>query len=434
MLRARARRGAICAFGEEAARGPRAVRVRRRVDPKSPSRWSHLVERARASSPRPRARPQARSRRHPRGGVLRADPQLDLGRAGAARLRLRHARRRSAVLRALGLVHAPRGADIADGYLALRRAEHAVQTRSGLQTHNLPEAPEDLDDPRARARLRRRRRPATRSSTPTGPRSPALFRSLLPSEAPPPSPRWADAIAALERTDRARASGGHRRRPLLREARRRSGAVRRRARSGRTSRGSLFELARTPTRPLGTRSREAYPGLAETRSSTRSSTRSIPSRPPATCACSSRASACPASTCASSATTRARCAGSWRSSARARSSARPSRNNPELGDVASSRAGRLPRRCARQVRRGRRGPRRPPSRLARRRLGPRGAGRGASSPRSAGRRRASDRGRPRRSRGRDKRARGDDHALLGARGRVPRDLVRRPRDSSPARP
>ena len=41
-------------------------------------------------------------------------------------------------LRATGLVTDREGREIADAYLALRRAEHAVQTSTGLQTHSLP--------------------------------------------------------------------------------------------------------------------------------------------------------------------------------------------------------------------------------------------------------------------------------------------------------
>jgi len=247
------------AFGEEVLAALTPFVYRRRVDPKIAVEMVALVERARSTL---RHAPERDLKLGP-GGIREAEFFVQTlmlvwgGQESRARARgtLDAVRR----LRALGLVTHREARDIIDGYLLLRRAEHLVQTRTGLQTHNLPSLPEEMeilarvlgfpDGAGLRARLAHHRS-----------RISALFRSLLPSEAPPPS-RWLDAIAALERTDLAVFQEAIVR-AALREAAADPAQSDAREKWADTA-VHLFELARLPDRPLGTRSREAYPDLAD---------------------------------------------------------------------------------------------------------------------------------------------------------------------------
>ncbi|MFO0587362.1 MAG: bifunctional [glutamate--ammonia ligase]-adenylyl-L-tyrosine phosphorylase/[glutamate--ammonia-ligase] adenylyltransferase [Polyangiaceae bacterium] len=258
LLRARPVAGSL-AFGEEALAALSPFVFRRRVDPKIAVEMVGLVERSRATL---RHAPERDLKLGP-GGIREAEFFVQTlvlvwgGQEPRARVKgtLDAVRR----LRGLGLVSHRETRDIIDGYLLLRRAEHMVQTRSGLQTHCLPEAPEELTVlSRAlgfadRDAMQGRLRSATS-------RISKLFRSLLPSEAPPPS-RWGGAIAALERSDL----------PAFKEAILRAALP---ESEGDPAQAELrdkwndiatdvFELSRHPDRPLGARSREAYPALSD---------------------------------------------------------------------------------------------------------------------------------------------------------------------------
>ncbi len=258
LLRARPVAGSRV-FGEEALAALDPFVFRRRVDPKIAVEMVALVERSRATL---RHAPERDLKLGP-GGIREAEffVQTLLLVWGGQEPRARAKGTLDAVrrLRGLGLVSHRETRDIIDGYLLLRRAEHMVQTRTGLQTHNLPEDPAELTvlaralgfADRESFMLRLRAHEARISR---------LFRSLLPSEAPPPSP-WGGAIAALERTDL----------PAFKEAIVR--AVLREAEADPAQSElrekwcdiatDLFELCRHPDRPLGARSREAYPHLAD---------------------------------------------------------------------------------------------------------------------------------------------------------------------------
>lgn len=258
LLRARPVAGAR-ALGEEALAALTPFVFRRRVDPRIAVEMVALVERARATL---RHAPERDLKLGP-GGIREAEFFVQTlvliwgGQEPRARARgtLDAVRR----LRALGLVTHREARDVIDGYLLLRRAEHLVQTRTGLQTHSLPESPDEMevlarvlgfaDGEAFRARL------VLHTN-----RISELFHSLLPSEAPPPS-RFLDAIGALERSDLAAFQEA-----IVRAALREGAADPRNAEArekwadiGR----DLFELSKHPDRPLGARSRDAYPDLPD---------------------------------------------------------------------------------------------------------------------------------------------------------------------------
>ncbi|MBK8253942.1 MAG: bifunctional [glutamate--ammonia ligase]-adenylyl-L-tyrosine phosphorylase/[glutamate--ammonia-ligase] adenylyltransferase [Polyangiaceae bacterium] len=258
LLRARPVAGSR-AFGEEALAALTPFVFRRRVDPKVAVEMVGLVERSRATL----KHDPARDLKLGPGGIREAEffVQTLMLVWGGQEPRARAKGTLDAVrrLRALGLVTHREAREIIDGYLLLRRAEHLVQTRTGLQTHVLPEAADELD---VMARIlgfldgttfQARLGVHTR-------RIAELFRSLLPSEAPPPS-RWLDAIAALERSDAAgfadalvRAALKNVPDPSQTDLRERWIDVAR----------DLFELSKRPDRPLGALGREAYPDLVDT--------------------------------------------------------------------------------------------------------------------------------------------------------------------------
>ena len=153
-------------------------------------------------------------------------------------------------LEARGLASPKEASEIEAAYFALRRAEHAVQSMTGVQTHSLPEG-EGLarlagmlgfasvarfNDDLALHRSRVARR----------------FASLLPQVDGARDLRFVASLAALDRGDRAgfraviaRDSGLGESDDSLRLA------------------DSLFALARHPDALLGSRTRDSYPGLAE---------------------------------------------------------------------------------------------------------------------------------------------------------------------------
>lgn len=258
LLRARPVAGAR-ALGEEALAALSPFVFRRRVDPKIAVEMVALVERARATL----RHAKERDLKLGQGGIREAEffVQTLVLIWGGQEPRARAKGTLDAVrrLRALGLVTHREARDIIDGYLLLRRAEHLVQTRTGLQTHLLPEGVEELSvyarvlgfssAAAFRAKL------ATHTE-----RISTLFRSLLPSEAPPRS-RWLDAIGAIERSNlsafqEAIVRGALHEKttdPALADAREKWGDIAR----------DLFELSKHPDRPLGARSRDAYPDLAD---------------------------------------------------------------------------------------------------------------------------------------------------------------------------
>lgn len=268
-------------FGDEVLAVLSPFVWRRRVDPSIAVEMAKLAERARAEL----AADPARDLKLGPGGIREAEffvQSLALiwgGREPRVRAKgtLDGVRR----LRAAGFVTDREGRQIAHGYLALRRAEHAVQVATGLQTHAIPNDPADA---RRIARLlgyadlasfceelaRQMRGIAE------------LFASLAPDGAPPRS-RFTEAIGALERGKVDAFSEAILRAVL------RPGAPEGAAASPAIAAGALaptpevepitgpdaadrwrdvardlFELARHPDAPLGARSREHFPSLAET--------------------------------------------------------------------------------------------------------------------------------------------------------------------------
>lgn len=164
-------------------------------------------------------------------------------------------------LRALGYVSDREGREIAEGYLALRRAEHAVQSATGVQTHSLPVEGRDLERLARLLRFKDQEAFLADIAARRG-RIAARLLSLLPKGSQPPS-RWLEAVAALDRGDRdgfieamardaahllqGSAAGGE---AELVDRFRDLGA-------------DLYELARHPDALLGARTREAFSRLPE---------------------------------------------------------------------------------------------------------------------------------------------------------------------------
>ncbi len=165
-------------------------------------------------------------------------------------------------LRALGYVTDREGREIFEGYLALRRAEHAVQVATGVQTHLLP------GDEEALGRLARtlRFKDTAAFLADIGQRRArvaARLVSLLPMGSAPPS-RWIEAMAALDRGDRAAFIDA-----IALVAARLLEGVTSLADLNAPDRwrdlgNDLFELARHPDSLLGARTREAFAELADT--------------------------------------------------------------------------------------------------------------------------------------------------------------------------
>ncbi|UQA55213.1 bifunctional [glutamate--ammonia ligase]-adenylyl-L-tyrosine phosphorylase/[glutamate--ammonia-ligase] adenylyltransferase [Polyangium aurulentum] len=232
---------------------------RRRVDPSIAVEMLKLVQRSRVEL----SGDAARDLKLGEGGIREAEffvqTLLLVWGGREARLRAKGTLDALRRLRAAGLVTDREAREIAEAYLALRRAEHAVQVSTGQQTHLWP------DDPEEEARLSR----ALGFSGPESFRADLArhrgrvaerFRSLVPDGAPAPS-RWSEAIAALDDGDAAAFSEAFCRAvaqaglvALAAEA-----AAERWADVAR----DVFELSRRPDAPLGARSREAYPLLGE---------------------------------------------------------------------------------------------------------------------------------------------------------------------------
>ncbi|AUX40870.1 glutamate--ammonia-ligase adenylyltransferase [Sorangium cellulosum] len=199
LLRAREIAGDLD-FGAEALSVLGPFVWRRQVDPQLAADMIDLVERARSELPHD----ASRDLKLGPGGIREAEffvQALQLiwgGREPRARAKgmLDGLRR----LRALGYVTDREGRELVGGYLALRRAEHAVQSASGVQTHQLPDGGADLDRLARALRFddaaafladleQHRGRIKTR------------LQSLLPKGSARPS-RWTEAMAALDHGDR----------------------------------------------------------------------------------------------------------------------------------------------------------------------------------------------------------------------------------------
>ncbi|WP_438035538.1 bifunctional [glutamate--ammonia ligase]-adenylyl-L-tyrosine phosphorylase/[glutamate--ammonia-ligase] adenylyltransferase [Sorangium sp. So ce204] len=275
LLRAREIAGDLD-FGAEALGVLGPFVWRRQVDPQLAVDMIELVDRARAELPHD----ASRDLKLGPGGIREAEffvQALQLiwgGREPRARAQgmLDGLRR----LRTLGYVTDREGRELVEGYLALRRAEHAVQSATGVQTHLLPDSEAEI------ARLARALRfeDAAAFLADTAQRRgriKARLLSLLPKGSARPS-RWIDAMAALDHGDRdafAEALAKHAVLVLGGEpAAAADGAAPELAappepHASLTARfrdvaDDLFELSRHPDGLLGARSREASSSLAET--------------------------------------------------------------------------------------------------------------------------------------------------------------------------
>jgi glutamate-ammonia-ligase adenylyltransferase len=245
------------AFGDEVLATLSPFVWRRRVDPKVAAEMIGLAQRSRAEL----GAAAERDLKLGPGGIREAEffvQALQLVWGGKEpRVRARNTLDGLRRLRAEGFVTDREAREVTEAYLALRRAEHAVQVATGLQTHARPEAPDAL------ARL-------SRALGFDGPnaftadiakhiqRVSARFLSLSPDRVALPEvakARFSPAIAALERADAEafvdgvmRAAKG----PLPEPDERLTDAAR-----------DLFELSRHPDAPLGGRTREQFDLLAE---------------------------------------------------------------------------------------------------------------------------------------------------------------------------
>ncbi|MGK4006590.1 bifunctional [glutamate--ammonia ligase]-adenylyl-L-tyrosine phosphorylase/[glutamate--ammonia-ligase] adenylyltransferase [Sorangium sp. So ce1036] len=199
LLRARAIAGDLD-FGAEALGVLGPFVWRRQVDPQIAVDMIELVERARTEL----SHDPSRDLKLGPGGIREAEffvQSLQLvwgGREPRARAQgmLDGLRR----LRTLGYVTDREGRELVEGYLALRRAEHAVQSATGLQTHLLPDGELELE--RLARTLRFKDAAAFLADTERRRgRIKARLMSLLPKGSTRPS-RWIEVMAALDRGDR----------------------------------------------------------------------------------------------------------------------------------------------------------------------------------------------------------------------------------------
>jgi [glutamine synthetase] adenylyltransferase / [glutamine synthetase]-adenylyl-L-tyrosine phosphorylase len=248
------------AFGEEVLATLSPFIWRRRVDPRLAGEMIGLAQRSRAELGGSNA---ARDLKLGPGGIREAEffvQTLQLIWGGKEpRVRARNTLDGLRRLRAAGFVTDREAREVTEAYLALRRAEHAVQVASGVQTHAQPDTPE------AQARLARALGfdGADAFAADIGrhvKRVAARFLSLLP-EGSAPASRFSPAIAALERADPA-GFGDAIARAVNGAAPAPDGPA-----SGHDGwddvARDLFELSRHPDAPLGGRTREQFEALAE---------------------------------------------------------------------------------------------------------------------------------------------------------------------------
>ncbi len=153
-------------------------------------------------------------------------------------------------LRAAGYVNEREADDLASAYAALRRAEHAVQWSTGVQTHSLPREPRALDR-LARALGFDDSAALSDDLSHHTRRVGELLESLLPEGKAPASP-WTEALLALDR-------GNH---PAFAAALLEAGMP---LDDNDQLARDLFEMARLhPDSPLGARTRERWRHLPET--------------------------------------------------------------------------------------------------------------------------------------------------------------------------
>ena len=248
------------AFGNEVLAVLQPFVWRRRVDPRVAVEMVQLARRSRAElseHPDDEGGPP-RDLKLGAGGIREAEffvQSLELIWGGREpRVRARNTLDGLRRLRAAGLCTDREAREVTEAYLSLRRAEHAIQASTGVQTHARPREAE------AEARLARAlgfndahafladlRKHTSRVAE--------RFLSLLPEGAPRAS-ALSPAIAALERGDR----------DLFTEALQKLGG----AEAGPSAATSwadvardLFELSRHPDAPLGGRTREEFGSLAE---------------------------------------------------------------------------------------------------------------------------------------------------------------------------
>jgi [glutamine synthetase] adenylyltransferase / [glutamine synthetase]-adenylyl-L-tyrosine phosphorylase len=224
----------------------------RRVDPSIAERMFALVHRARAEQ----SMASQRDLKLGPGGIREAEffvQSLQLIWGGRhPQLRVQRTIEATERLLTAGLVTHREAEELTEAYVALRQAEHATQWASGVQTHNLPSAPEDLGR-LARAMGYVDDAGLTAALEEHGARVGALLASLLP-EGVAASP-WGDALIALDHADaedfaKALAAAGM---PDVGD--RYDGQLER----------DLFELARFhPDGFLGARTRERMRGLVDT--------------------------------------------------------------------------------------------------------------------------------------------------------------------------
>ncbi len=222
---------------------------RKRIDPSIASEMSSLVLRARTEL----STDAERDLKLGPGGIREAEffaQTLQLVWGGKVpSLRVRNTLTALSRLEAKGLTTPKESAEVADAYLALRRAEHAVQVMSGVQTHSLPEGA-DLErvakclgfssSARFRADLDKHRARVSRR-----------FRSVLPAGEAHDT-RFVSWLSALERGDR---DGFRVAVAKLTEAVQTDASP--------SLADNLFELARHPDGLLGMRTLESFPGLGE---------------------------------------------------------------------------------------------------------------------------------------------------------------------------
>ncbi|WP_437648944.1 bifunctional [glutamate--ammonia ligase]-adenylyl-L-tyrosine phosphorylase/[glutamate--ammonia-ligase] adenylyltransferase [Sorangium sp. So ce362] len=199
LLRAREIAGDLD-FGAEALGVLGPFVWRRQVDPQLAVDMIELVERARAEL----SHDASRDLKLGPGGIREAEFFVQIlqliwgGRVPRARAQgmLDGLRR----MRALGYVTDREGRELVEGYLALRRAEHAVQSATGLQTHLLPDSDAEIE--RLARTLRFKDAAAFLADTAQRrSRIKARLLSLLPKGSSRPS-RWIEAMAALDHGDR----------------------------------------------------------------------------------------------------------------------------------------------------------------------------------------------------------------------------------------
>ncbi|MEM6791885.1 MAG: bifunctional [glutamate--ammonia ligase]-adenylyl-L-tyrosine phosphorylase/[glutamate--ammonia-ligase] adenylyltransferase [Myxococcota bacterium] len=248
MLRARPVAG-DAALGESVLETLRPFVWRRRVDPSIAAPLVDLVRRQQTSETEPDLKVGA-------GGIREAEffvQVLQLVWGGLdERLRPRRTILAADRLHGAGLMSDREWQTLIDAYLDLRRAEHAIQWSTGVQTHRLPEAPTDrerlaralgFDDAKTWiARLEHHRAQVR-----------GLLAGLLPDDAEPN--RWRAALTALDGKKLAAFESALEEAGMPDLGRSQQQLVR-----------DLFETSRVPDGPLGTevaRERQLAAGLLD---------------------------------------------------------------------------------------------------------------------------------------------------------------------------